>query len=130
MTPADPRRMTEEQLLEAVLDLAGALGWYAHHDRPARTADGKWRTAIQGDRGFPDLCLAHPRHGTIFRELKDAHRPLEDDQRAWLEALANGGADAGVWRPKDWRDGTIERRLRGRVDRATDIVQSAFLSFS
>lgn len=122
----DPLRMTEDELLDAVLTLASALGWYAHHDRPARTADGRWCTPVQGDRGFPDLVLAHPRHGVIFRELKSATGKLEDDQAAWLEALANGGADAGVWRPADWRDGMIERRLRGRVDRDIELVRSVF----
>lgn len=106
--------MTETQLLEAVVDLAVTLGWHVAHFRPARTADGQWRTAMTGQKGFPDLVLAHPRHGTMFRELKDDRRPLEDDQVAWLEALASGGADAGVWRPRDWRDGTIERALTGR----------------
>lgn len=110
--------MSEDDLKDAVLQTAALLGWLVHHDRPARvTKKGveSWRTNIEGDRGFPDLVLAHPVHGTLFRELKAQQGLVAPDQVAWLEALTNGGADADVWRPSDWTSGRIERALRGRA---------------
>lgn len=106
------RAMTEDDLLEAVVAAAGFRGWHVHHSRPARTAQG-WRTALVGNPGLPDLVLAHPRHGVLFRELKSMRGTLDDDQRGWLDALTNGGANVAVWRPSDWVDGLIDLELSG-----------------
>lgn len=79
-----------------VIDTARWHGWRAFHARAARTATG-WRTPMQGDPGFPDVCLA--RRGTvIFAELKTQRGRVAPDQRAWLDAL---GERAEVWRPAD-----------------------------
>jgi len=108
---ATVRRMSEEDLLTAVLDLAGLLGVRAAHFRPAKTADG-WRTAVSGDgKGFPDLVLVG-RGGVLFRELKSARGVVAAEQEAWLTALAEAGQSADVWRPVDWRSGRIERELK------------------
>lgn len=94
-------RLTEEQWKQQVLQMAVLFGWLAHHDRPARTKDG-WRTAIEGDAGFPDLCLA--REGrVIFAELKsdDPRSKPSPEQQTWLHHLAGPGQEAYVWRPRD-----------------------------
>lgn len=84
-------RISEQELLDFVLDLAALQGWRVHHDRPARVAEG-WRTAISGNKGFPDLALAR-RGVVLFRELKgyDARGRLGKataDQIAWGQAIA------------------------------------------
>lgn len=100
--------MTEEQLQDAVIDLARLTGWKVAHFRAARTGDG-WRTPVAADgKGFPDLVLVHPTRGVLFRELKSASGRATIDQRLWLEDLRDAGADARVWTPDDWQDGTIE----------------------
>lgn len=109
---------TEQQLLDATVDLAMRCRWAVHHCRPARTARG-YRTPIQGHKGFPDLVLA--RGGVVlFRELKgyDARGRLgtvSPEQRDWGRQLtrehdeAYRGDDIGrrrllfdVWTPDDW----------------------------
>ncbi len=114
----DPRAaaMTEADLQSSIIELAQWLGYLIMHTRPAQKADGKWITPIQGDKGFPDLVLAHPRthHGTIFIELKSEKGKATPEQLIWLIAL--GGADmdgpAYLFRPSHWIDGTIERTLK------------------
>ena len=86
---------SEDEFKEWVLGEAQRGGWMVHHDRPAMTQSG-WRTAIQGDPGYPDLTLA--RGGvTILRELKSEKGRVTPDQEYWIKA-----AGAQVWRPSDW----------------------------
>lgn len=99
--------MSEDQLQTIVMETAKLLGWVVVHHRPARTADG-WRTAIQGQKGFPDLVLA--RDGEVmFRELKRQKGKPDEGQIIWLEALGEYG---GIWRPADWFSGRIQNELR------------------
>jgi hypothetical protein len=93
--------MSEQDLQDSVLDLAGRLGWMAYHTFDAR----------RSTRGFPDLVLVHPRTGgLIFAELKDTHRQPTDEQRRWLAALGKRHT-AVLWRPADWADGRIAALL-------------------
>jgi hypothetical protein len=119
--------MSEDQLKDAVIEMAQTFGWLVHHDRPARTEKG-WRTAIQGDPGFPDLVLAR-RGMVLVSELKRDTGGLSDEQKAWLYALggtshwdgdgwlikpraSGGGLAVGVWRPWNWSKREIEKVLR------------------
>lgn len=96
--------MTEDQFLTRIIDAAQLLGWHVHHCRPARTADGRWRTPVQGNPGFPDLVLA--RNGVvIIAEVKTDRGRLTEDQRGWLDALHD---TARVWRPAGWEQILIE----------------------
>lgn len=91
------RTLTEAEWLTRVVDTARIHGWHAHHARPARTARG-YRTALQGDRGAPDLLLA--RDGVVLlAELKTDTGRLGPGQRDWLDAC---GDHARLWRPRDW----------------------------
>lgn len=38
-------RLTEQQLLDRIIDLATRTRWAVHHDRPARRAGNRWHTA-------------------------------------------------------------------------------------
>ena len=105
--------MTENELLEAVIELAELLGWRTMHQRPGLTQSGHWRTALQGSgKGWPDLVLVRDR--VLYRELKSARGMLSMEQQDWVWALKRAGADVDVWRPEQWVDGTIERDLRAR----------------
>jgi hypothetical protein len=101
--------MTETELLDVVLECAHLFGWRTAHFRPARTVRG-WRTPVAGDgKGFPDLVLVRDR--VLFVELKSATGRLTTEQQDWLEVL-DRVAEAHVWRPVDWTDGTVENVLR------------------
>lgn len=106
MTTAARPTMSESDLLACVVDLAKATGWRVAHFRPARTAHG-WRTPMVGDPGWPDLVLAHPRHSTLFVELKSASGRVSPAQREWLALLNEIDAEtdthtAQVWTPAEW----------------------------
>jgi hypothetical protein len=91
---------TEGEFQEAVISLARLYGWKVAHFRPARTEKG-WRTAMQGDKGFPDLVLAKQGR-VIFAELKAHGKNPTTDQTEWLAALqGNEKAEVYVWRPED-----------------------------
>ena len=109
---ASPLRMTETQLLNAVIDAAHKLGWMVCHFRPARTERG-WRTAIQGDKGWPDLVLCG--HGRfLVVEVKSETGKLSVEQEMWRCALITAGIESYIWRPRHWLDGTIVRILEER----------------
>ena len=102
--------MTEADFQHAVIELAQYTGWLVFHPRPAQR-NGTWATHMEGNAGFPDLVLCHPKRGVVFAELKTAKGKLYVGQKAWLNALTDAGQDAVVWRPDDWP--TILRRLQG-----------------
>lgn len=103
--PATNQTMSETEFQDALIEAAQYAGWLVHHDRPARTADGKWRTAIQGDPGFPDLLLVHKRTGyVIAAELKSAKGTTDADQERWLARFDAAGIETHLWRPADFYD--------------------------
>jgi VRR-NUC domain len=104
--------MTERELQDAIIQAARLLGWRVMHQRPGRTLDG-WRTAVQGDEGFPDLVMLRPPR-LIFAELKSKKGVLSQAQALWLNGFrASGPAiETYEWRPQDWEHGDIEDVLR------------------
>ena len=106
--------MTEQQLLDAIVETALYRRWSVHHQRPARLADGSWRSAIQGTPGFPDLILS--REGrTIAAELKSIRGIVGQGQVRWLDTLAQTpGLEVYLWRPPHWTSGAIDQLLAGR----------------
>lgn len=98
-------RIREETFQAQVIELAAALGWRIAHFRGVRVQrhDGSsyYQTPVQAHgAGFPDLVLVRER--VLFRELKSDTGRLRRDQETWIERLQAAGADAGVWRPRDW----------------------------
>jgi hypothetical protein len=61
-------------------------------------------------RGWPDLTILGPR-GVIFRKLLDEHNQLNQNSTVVLNILRRSGINAGVWRPAQLHDGTIEAEL-------------------
>lgn len=113
--PSDIRdAMSEDQLLEWVVDVADLFGWRTYHTHDSR----------HSQRGFPDLVMVRGRR-VIFAELKSANGTLTPEQKGWLEALlyvSSGDAITGsnpkgvaevevyLWRPSDQAE--VERVLR------------------
>lgn len=112
-----PPAQTEAEFQAAVIALAQLCNWRVAHFRPARTADGGWRTAVSADgAGFPDLVLVRGQQ-LIFAELKTERGKLGPEQAIWLDALLGvAGATrfvmAALWRPSDWP--AIEKILTAR----------------
>ena len=106
----------EDDLLDKTIRYARLRHWRVHHDRPARTRDG-WRTAIQGDKGFPDLLMVRGRR-IVVAELKDEDGEPTPEQEVWLAALGEVAWPSThvsvlrtyVWRPSSWPE--IEEILR------------------
>jgi hypothetical protein len=94
-------KLSERAFQDMVIDLAHLCKWKVTHFRPARViVDGKetFRTALQGDKGFPDLILA--RSGTVIHaELKTDKGVLSQEQILWSYALGNTWR---LWRPCHW----------------------------
>ena len=86
--------MTEQEFQNEVTSIADQNGWlWFHHPYE----DGLVRS------GWPDLVLVHPRRKLLlFRELKRERGPLTHEQSEFLYALQAVGADAKIWKPKDW----------------------------
>jgi hypothetical protein len=107
--------MSEDDLLEDVIQLARALRWRVAHFRPARTEQG-YRTAVQGDgKGFPDLVMTRTQPPRILvAELKSMTGRTSPEQLAWLASfvVTVGDENVFVWNPEQWVDGTIEAELR------------------
>ena len=100
-------KLSEAEFTTQVISYARLRGWLAFHARPARTSKG-WRTALQGDAGFPDLVLVRE-SSLIFAELKVGKNQLTEAQRRWTTRLSNA-AYTFVWTPADWPE--IEKVLR------------------
>lgn len=103
--------MTERELQDAVMETARILGWRVAHFRAALTTKG-WRTPVEAHgAGFPDLVLVRDR--VVFAELKGDGGRLSGVQKDWLESFRYAGAEAHVWTPAEWQDGTVEAAFRG-----------------
>ena len=96
-------RATEAQCQRTVVEAARLGGWLVYHNRPAQNGNGRWRTALQGHQGFPDLVLVHAIARLVwFVELKRRPNTLAPEQVAWGDALKNAGADwRVVWVPDE-----------------------------
>ena len=93
--------MNEKILKDKIIEVARRYGWLVHHDLPAMDRKGNWRTHVQGDVGFPDLCMVHPSGRMVVAEFKTKVGRLSVEQKAWLAGFEAAGIEAYVWRPID-----------------------------
>ena len=109
-------RMTEDELMAWVTDLARVRGWLVAHFRPARRKDGSWVTPILGSPGFPDLVLTR-KGRVILAELKAERGRITAEQKAWLSEMVDW--DFEDWSSDDWARGfpvgAIQRSSGGKV---------------
>jgi hypothetical protein len=97
--------MTEADLQAKIRNLARQRGFnLVYHTYNSRRSDS----------GFPDLVMVNDGR-LVFAELKSQKKEPTPDQRRWLYALANTGAEVFVWRPSDLLDGSIDTILRGDI---------------
>jgi hypothetical protein len=100
------RDCPEDPFEDALIDAGHRFGWRAHAERRSRSASGKHATAIKGDRGWPDVVLAHESKGLVIVELKAQTGSFGEGQIDWLEtidrAAGTGRVLVAVWRPCDW----------------------------
>ena len=93
--------MNEKDLKDRLIALAKYLGYLVHHDLPAMNIRGRWATHVQGDTGFPDLILVHPRGGMLVLELKTERGKVTPGQKRWMNAFERAGILSYVVRPSD-----------------------------
>lgn len=104
-----PTTMTEAEWQNWIVNLAKWLGWRVYHPKPAQL-NGRWATHAQGDPGWPDLVLCHPKRGFVLVEVKTDTGRISQSQRAWLDDLEAAGVECYVWRPRDAAE--VEARLK------------------
>lgn len=109
------RPIKESEFKNQLISIAQMYGWRVHHDLPSMTKEGRYRTAIQGHAGFPDIVFVsgQPRGGIIFAELKTQIGRLDPAQKDWLDEIRLAGGEWYVWRPSDLTAATD--RLAGRI---------------
>lgn len=97
----DQVKLSEDDWLGMVTQLAQLKGWEWMHIRPAMKQSG-WRTPTTGTmaRGWPDLVLTRGRQ-LLFVELKSESGPVSEDQQRVLDVLRSA-ATVDIWRPSDW----------------------------
>lgn len=78
-------KISEHDFSTQVESLLSMFHWRWCHFRPART-EHSWRTAMTGDKGFPDYIATRPPRLLIF-ELKNEKGKLTPEQEAWLADL-------------------------------------------
>jgi hypothetical protein len=108
------RDMPEVAWHRTVVDHAMRASWLVYF-----IPDAMWRRAFAnktpqalGNRGFPDLVLAHPVRGLKFRELKRQGGKLSPYQIIWRDTLLAAGADWALWTP-DMLDSHVIPELWG-----------------
>ena len=93
--------MLEKDFQDQVIEMAHTYGWFVAHSKPCRLGK-KTMTAWGADgKGYPDLTMAHPRHGLLFRELKQDKNYPSPEQRDWGRKLHAAGGNWAVWKPRD-----------------------------
>ena len=99
---------SEREFQRAVIQYAELRGWSWWHFADSRRQVGQRFVGDAGAAGFPDLTLAHSRHGLVFAELKGTGGKLRPAQERSLDALSSAVATAAprgvlihVWRPSD-----------------------------
>ena len=102
---------SEKLWQESVERLAIMNGWLIFHAVPHQVRPGVWKS---DGKGFPDLCIAHPKKGCLFIELKTEKGRLSPDQLKWADALIKSKIEYYVWRPSQLD--LIAKRLGQRID--------------
>lgn len=98
-----PAKISENDFMRTIVELAAYSGWLVFHPLPAMFADGRWATPTMGNVGYPDLTLVHPRRGLhCVAELKVGANKLTAAQSAWAEGFRKAEVDYRLWRPIDW----------------------------
>lgn len=93
--------LTEAEWHAQVVELAGTLGYLRYHTYRSKRSPA----------GFPDEVLVRDR--VIYLELKREKGKLSPEQRRWVTALLDAGAEIYVVRPSDLDDLALVLAHRG-----------------
>lgn len=131
MTPEEGlrRQQAGKGAEEAFFELARLYRWRLCHFRPLLDGRGRWRTALTGDPGYPDWTLVRGQR-LVFVELKTNRSTPSMNERDWLRALTEAGAEVYVVRwPADLARITEVLRAKHRPGAAVhadaDVTASA-----
>lgn len=92
---------SEANFQRTVKEAAELLGWRVYHETDSRKSAA----------GKPDLELTHPRHGSLYLELKVGKNRPSREQVEWIDWYRHCGIPAYVVWPEDWE--AIEAMLHG-----------------
>lgn len=95
------RDISEEELVDTLLEYGKTGGWLCTHFRPAKTNKG-YRTLLQGNKGYFDITMMHKDlRRTLFIECKSKKGTLKPEQKQWREAaLAQPSSEYYLWKPE------------------------------
>lgn len=114
--------LTEAAWQAQVIGLARINGWTRIYHAPNGGHGGRIVPGqIPEGRGFPDLIMVRGNEA-IVAELKTDKGRIGPGQAEWLEAFAETGIDAYLWRPRDIDQ--VQERL-GRAHAASVDLRNA-----
>lgn len=108
--PAHQPNLPEGDFQDQIVSMANALGWTMRFHNVY---------AVGSDRGFPDLCLVHPRKGVVWLEVKGPKPTIYERQVEWLETLQAAGQQAYLVYPTDFD--AVARLLQEGVAHPDDV---------
>ena len=106
-TPNLKVKISEQDFMNQVIELAHYLGWRVVHFRSVKVQrkDGSvfYQTPVQADgAGFPDVVMIRGER-IIVAELKTEKGKVTAKQEEWLDAFrATGRVEVFLWRPSDY----------------------------
>lgn len=120
MTAVKMPRASEAACQAAVINAARIGGWRAYAVRSSQTQSGRWSTAVQGDRGFPDIVLCRD-HELLIIELKRKPNKVEQEQHLWHDALRRAGVRCGTVYVPERLDALVDFLLARPGDRRPEL---------
>ena len=105
------KTISERDLQNCVVELANLLGYWHFHDFDSRSSNpGMLDLFLVGKVDTPVATRV------IHVELKSRRGRLRESQRDQIARLKAAGQEVYIWRPEDWRDGSIAKILSGKHD--------------
>lgn len=105
--------ISEAKLQKLVENYCLQLGLLYYHTHDSRRSVA----------GYPDLTILGA-GGLLLAELKSETGKLSRAQKAWVDASIASHTPVRIWRPAQWRDGTIIAELDRHAALGTDVTRT------